>query len=437
MHSPVWFPCPLSKNLSGGTDVNFSIYLIAGFVFLVLLLPCREAVANFMIQDGERVVFLGDSLTATRGYTDLVELYTFCTYPNRSVEFINAGIGGDTAERGLKRLRETVLDHKPTLITVCYGINDIGWGMLADEEHYEKYMKSMEGIVSQCQEAGARVVVMSPCATQLGEPDKVESNPLNLMGRRVLAMAEERGAAGIDLYNAFTEIQVKIRRDGKDEEFQTHAGDGIHLSDFGNLVFAYVLLKGLGAPDVISSATLDAETARVANSYRCQISDLEIDGEKIRFTRLDEGWPMFLGPFAGFQFPYVPSGEELSRYELKVTGLPEHEWYDVQIDGKTIATLPREDIEAGVNLSYMAAGLWDQIPPWRALGEAGRTLMKARTEAHRFRSTAKQINPNDGELSQNVNATIEKVLGELDALKSQLNAPRPLRYELRPGKKPE
>src|SRR5436853_4440421 len=103
---------------------------LAGFVLAVIaVLACPPARADYAIRDGDTVVFLGDSITAARTYGKIIENYTLLRFPRRRVHFINAGWGGDTAAGGLARLERDVFRHGATVLTVAYGINDIGWGL--------------------------------------------------------------------------------------------------------------------------------------------------------------------------------------------------------------------------------------------------------------------------------------------------------------------
>ena len=92
-----------------------------------LLLPVRFALADYALQDGDTVVFLGDSITAARTYGQIIENYTLLRFPERKVHFINAGWGGDTAAGGAARLERDVFSRNATVLTVAYGVNDIGW----------------------------------------------------------------------------------------------------------------------------------------------------------------------------------------------------------------------------------------------------------------------------------------------------------------------
>jgi lysophospholipase L1-like esterase len=136
-----------------------------GFVTIVLLLAAVPSRADFDIRDGDTVVFLGDSITAEGTYGRIIENYTLLRYPARKAHFINAGWGGDTSAGGLARLDRDVLSKGATLVTVAYGINDIGWGGKADAEHRQAYLDGIKGIVEACKAKGIRVYICSAAAT--------------------------------------------------------------------------------------------------------------------------------------------------------------------------------------------------------------------------------------------------------------------------------
>src|SRR5882724_5557752 len=142
-------------------------------ILTALLVPEAASAqpSDFAIRDGDVVVFLGDSITAERTYGKIIENYTLLRYPNRKVKFINAGVGGDTAAAGLARLQRDVFDRGATLVTVAYGINDIGWGGKADDEHRQKYLDSIRQIVQQCKDRHVRVFICSAAATA-SDPNK-------------------------------------------------------------------------------------------------------------------------------------------------------------------------------------------------------------------------------------------------------------------------
>ena len=52
---------------------------------LILLASLGIARADFALRDGDTLAFLGDSITAARGYTKIVEHYTLMRYPDRKI----------------------------------------------------------------------------------------------------------------------------------------------------------------------------------------------------------------------------------------------------------------------------------------------------------------------------------------------------------------
>lgn len=82
------------------------------------------------IEKGEKIVFLGDSLTyADPGYVSLLQE----RLPDNPI--INSGVGGDKTTTALMRFKPDVLEHKPDVLSIFFGVNDsaIGRGKWADE----------------------------------------------------------------------------------------------------------------------------------------------------------------------------------------------------------------------------------------------------------------------------------------------------------------
>ncbi len=94
----------------------------------------RQKSGAFPFHDGDRVVFLGDSITEQRLYTTYLETYLLTRFPTWKLTFRNAGWGGDTSylrQRGLpppQALQRDVLDLHPTVVTIDFSMNDGGYG---------------------------------------------------------------------------------------------------------------------------------------------------------------------------------------------------------------------------------------------------------------------------------------------------------------------
>src|SRR6267154_416618 len=66
-------------------------------VLLILAYAINALAGDYQIRDGDRVVFLGDSITEQRLYTTYIEAYALTRRPNWKLTFRNVGWGGDTS----------------------------------------------------------------------------------------------------------------------------------------------------------------------------------------------------------------------------------------------------------------------------------------------------------------------------------------------------
>ena len=122
------------------------------------------------------IAFLGDSVTQgcfevflkegncetvfdqEHSYVAYVSKILSVLYPNVPVSIINAGISGDNAANGMRRLERDVLRFRPDLTVVCFGLNDCGGGL----EHAKEYEQSLRDIFRRLKEAGGEVIYMTP-----------------------------------------------------------------------------------------------------------------------------------------------------------------------------------------------------------------------------------------------------------------------------------
>lgn len=338
-------------------------------MFLVAVQAVATAGDDFAIRDGDTVVFLGDSITAARTYGRYIETYTLLRYPERRVRFINAGWGGDTAAGGLERLQRDVLDRGATVVTVAYGVNDIGWGGRADEEHKQKYLDGIRGIVEQCKARNVRVFICSAAVTG-ADPHKSEDDFLQRMCDEGMALARSLGGASIDVQRTMREIQKRVwaaneRVTEPAKKESLHAADGIHLNDLGQLAMAFAILKGLGAPAEVSSVTIDAAGPTLTEARGCRVTGLGKQGQTLSFDRLDEGLPFNLAALWVLHCRFVPIPEELNRYMLRVTNLPAGE-YELEVGGRPVGAFSSERWAAGINLSSATPDPWEPGGPWHA-----------------------------------------------------------------------
>ncbi len=110
-----------------------------------------------------KIVCLGDSVTGVyyhtggrRAYPEMLEIGLQRQFPSADIRVINAGISGNSTQNGLDRLDRDVLSHKPHLITISFGLNDVA------RHPIDLFRKNLLELVRRCREAGSQVVLCTP-----------------------------------------------------------------------------------------------------------------------------------------------------------------------------------------------------------------------------------------------------------------------------------
>ncbi len=388
--------------------------------------------ADFALRDGDTVVFLGDSITAARGYTKIVEHYTLMRFPERQVHFRNAGWGGDTAAGAQQRLERDVFGQGATVVTGVFGVNDIGWGMKADEEHKQRYLDGLRGIIAEGQRRKVRVFICSPAITAEA-PDKAETGFLQKMTDEGLDLAKSLGAGAIDLQRGMREIQRRVLAANETEadpkkHSSLHVADGVHLSDLGQLAMAFAMLQGLGAPADVSSMEIDANTNALVAAEGAEVTAIEPRENGLAFTRLDRGLPLNLGILSGLNYRFVPLPEGLNRYRLTVKNLPPGS-YEIRVEKRLLGKVEARQLGQGMNLSSMTADGWEPGGPWDAQSGVVKELVEARDRLWMgalLRRRFAGAHPNADRLAQET----QEIDNRLHALQHAMARPYPYRFEI-------
>ena len=207
--------------------------------------PAPGATQHFQLQDGDTIVFLGDSITQAgaqpEGYVSLFQL--FCDVNGYEVRVINAGISGHKSNDMLTRLQKDVLDHRPTWVSISCGVNDVWHQFLPNHTGVplEEFQKNMNEIVDRCLQAGAKVLLLTatPIHEKLDSPENLLLRGYNEFLRR---LAQEKKLLLCDLHQTMAEWYQQKRNE---ENLLTT--DGVHMNPRGNRIMAAEILRALGA----------------------------------------------------------------------------------------------------------------------------------------------------------------------------------------------
>lgn len=230
------------------------VKLTAVAALLAALTPASPSLAQGEKQDkapplkkGEKIVFLGDSITAggvsPKGYVTLIKNNVGEKHKDLGIEIVGAGISGNKVPDLQKRLEKDVLAKKPSLVVIYIGINDVWHGEKdpARGTPADKFEAGLKEIIGKIKDAGARVVLCTP--TVIGEK-KLGTNALDAkldeyaeISRKV---AKDTGSQLCDLRKAFADHLAKNNADDKERGVLTT--DRVHLNDAGNKLVAETVL---------------------------------------------------------------------------------------------------------------------------------------------------------------------------------------------------
>ncbi len=311
---------------------------------------------SFVLRKGDRVVFLGDSITEQQLYTNYVEAYLATRFPELKLTFFNAGWGGDTAPGGCARLDRDVLALKPDVVTICYGMNDGGYCPL-NPDILNRFNAGMRELVSRLKAAGVRVVLLTPGMSDVtvnAEHRKVDYNTRSLraLADAVLALAAAERLPVADLHKLMNDVDAA----GKAAEPGfCMMQDGFHPEPSGQLVMAYGLLQALGVPPRNEELTVDLTTRQTTGTPHTGIRYARHtragDVLEVKF----ETPPFFVEPAARKVLPYLPFQETYNSVKLRVTGIKKEQAF-IRSGATRNASLPRAAFEQGLNLFDLRGG---------------------------------------------------------------------------------
>jgi lysophospholipase L1-like esterase len=230
------------------------------------------APAGLLLQPGDRLAIIGDSITEQKMYSRIIETYLTVCVPDLKISTRQFGWSGETAEGFLHRMTNDCLRFQPTMATLCYGMNDHCYGPYT-EPHGQWYSNNYSAVASSLKASGARVVLGSPgCVGKVPPwaPDisvPVEVLNLNLCRLRDMDIeiaAQEKINFADVFWPMFTAGFTAHQKYGAD--YAVSGKDGVHPDWAGHVVMAYAFLKAMGLDGDLGTFTVDLRSGKATAS---------------------------------------------------------------------------------------------------------------------------------------------------------------------------
>lgn len=236
----------------GGHDTKYADAKAAfNFVIKNISAPPRP----LLTLDGgpATVVCLGDSVTGVyyhtggrRAYPELLELALRMAAPHGEIKVVNAGISGQTTTQGLARLDRDVLSHKPQLVTISFGLNDMT--RLSEEQ----FAANLEALVTRCRDAKSQVLLCTPNAVL-----ETAARPIKKLRRYCEVIRQVGSKLNVPVCDQFGAGEALRKKDGW--AWRLTMSDEIHPNLDGHKRMAEELARSIMGKEV-SLAALEPPT---------------------------------------------------------------------------------------------------------------------------------------------------------------------------------
>lgn len=346
-------------------------YLVC--TFLVLGIWCSGECQLAPFHAGDRIAFVGNSITEQGYYESYIWLYYMLHYPGKRIVVLNRGIGGDRAKDIYARFDDDVVASNPDVIVLTFGMNDSGYFEflgskadslarvhIAESHHYfdltQEKLKKMPNV--------RKVIILG---SPFDETVKIKANnfPGKVKAMEEIAAFQTQAAKAnnwglVDFLHPMTEID--LREQQKDSTFTLTGPDRIHPGNSGHFVMAWLFLKTQGVDSLpVADVDIDGSRLQTLRAGNCAITGLTaLPGRTgLRFDYLAKSLPFPVDTVARLwgnphrqseAVPVMPFYSEFDRELLRVRGLAAGD-YELVMDGRPIGKWSGAELAAGINLA--------------------------------------------------------------------------------------
>ncbi|MCE7042029.1 GDSL-type esterase/lipase family protein [Dyadobacter sp. CY312] len=316
-----------------------------GSVVLLFALLCIATVVQsqsqdkFELKDGDKIVFLGNSLFENEFQFGYLELALTTRFPGQNVTFRNLGWTGDNVwgqARSTYTNPPTPYQHlinqltaaKPTLVFIAYG----GVEAQEGEAGLTKFREGYNQLLDKIDALGAKSILLSPIPVMFEDTSahiNQRNADLKLYSSEISKIAASRKKQFIDVYNPIEAIAKNT----------LVIENGSHLNETGYFQLAQILRKSLGIPAQVKDINIT-----IGKNGSEAIAPAEVatntDGASVQFTIKEDELPL----------PLPAAMPNAQVRKIKIAGLKKG-FYTLTADHQQIVTASAKAWTEGVAIS--------------------------------------------------------------------------------------
>ena len=325
-----------------------------------------QAQGKSFFSAGERVCFVGNSITSNAEFYHDILLFHLTRFPQQSLSIYNCGISGNETQDVINRLDDDIFIHNPTSVVIMIGMNDVKRDLYGQnpttnadtlrlrEKAIDLYKINMEKIINSFLSKNIKVILQKPSiydqtailpkANNLGVNDA-----LKICADFVGELGKKYKLPTVDYFTIMDHLNQKMQK--KNPAATLIGSDRVHPGSVGHLVMGYQFLKTENAPRYVSKIVITKNIAKSAEkSENCEITSVFIENNKAAFTVKENSLPFPIVKGQVEALALIPFVDELNLELLQVKGLVDRN-YKLRIDGELIGLFSNKQLNEGVNLA--------------------------------------------------------------------------------------
>ena len=325
-------------------------------------------------EDGERVAFLGDSITQIGTGLHAIRCFYMTRYPDRHIKFYNCGIGGDTAKGGLWRFEKDVKPFNPTAISVMFGMNDVKPDIYqlpekrkanyaaqieaAEDRLFGVHTNAMTQLYEKMRAAFPRAEIYWCVPSMYDETAVMKTEwrgchpganaALGRLGHWIRRQCFKDGGTLVDFHETMTDQTLWMQKGNP--AYTLLNPDRIHPNTSGWAFMAYVFLKAQGVNPWVCDVEIDADKGEVRRCAYAKAGGLEKSDGKVTFRLAESTLPWVLPKWTEGVRSSLAIDRALNREMVAVTGLSAGTW-ELHVDGVNCGKWPAEEWAKGINFA--------------------------------------------------------------------------------------
>ncbi|MGL4629861.1 MAG: SGNH/GDSL hydrolase family protein [Leadbetterella sp.] len=335
-------------------------------LFSILLLGIIQtsfAQNVWSFNDGDRVCFVGNSITHAGHFHHSVFNYYVTRYPKSNIRFFNCGISGDVTSGILKRMNSDILIHNPTYAVIMIGMNDVKRDLYTETSNKDvdtlklrnealvTYKKNLDSIVRVFLSKNIKVILQKPSIYDQTATFSTKNNwgvndALKECADFIEGLSIKYSLATVDYWTIMTDLNKKLQE--KDLTATIVSKDRVHPGAEGHLLMTYQFLRSLKHESSIQKITLNGSTLKEAENT--VVKKIKFSDSGYTFNYKSKSLPMSFTTEQKKLFTWIDFQKELNNSELKIQNLKEGK-YTILLDDIILDTLIASDLQKGINLA--------------------------------------------------------------------------------------